>query len=103
MTETIIYKMQSEIPYLGALELKLQFVSDKRNELRIGGLSLGIAHGVAEEALQSVQIATIPGNLDGVPDGPFHSAGRGAEILGHLRVEHFRDGVGVLSARLGAF
>ena len=53
VTETIIYKMQSEIPYLGALELKLQFVRNQGDELRIGGLALGIADGVAEEPLQN--------------------------------------------------
>ena len=42
---------QSEIAYLRRLELKLQFVSDKRDELRIRGFSLGIADGIAEEPL----------------------------------------------------
>ena len=94
---------QSEIAYLRALELKLELVRNQGDELRIGGLTLGIGDGVAEEPLQRIQIPPIPGDLDGVADGPLHSAWRGAEILGHLRVEHLGDGVGVLSARLGAF
>ena len=95
MTKTIIYKMQSEIPYLGALELKLQFVSDKRNELRIGGFSLGIAHCVAEEPLERVQIPSVPCHFDGVADGSFDTGWGGAEVFGHLRVEHLGDGVRV--------
>ena len=42
---------QSEIGNLGRLQLKLQFVSDKGDEFGIGGFSLGIADGVAEESL----------------------------------------------------
>ena len=91
-----------ELSRLGALELKLQFISNQGDELRIGGLSLGVGHCVAEEALQGVQIASVPGDFDGVPDGPLHPAGGGAEGLGYLRVEDLGDGVGVLSARLGS-
>ena len=90
---------QSELRRLGTLELKLELVRNQGDELRIGGLALGVADGVAEEPLQRIQIAPVPGNLDGVTDGPFHSAGRGAEILGHLGVEHLGDGVACLTAR----
>ena len=84
---------QSELGRLGTLELKLELVRNQGDELRIGGLSLGVADGVAEESLQGVQIPPVPGNLDGVADGSFHPAGCGAEVLGHLRVEHLGDGV----------
>ena len=87
---------------LGALELQLQPVRDQSDELRIGGLSLGIAHCVAEEALQGVQVAPVPGDLDGVANGPLHSRWGGLEGLCHLGVEDLGDGVGVLSARLGS-
>ena len=87
---------------LGALELKLQFVRDEGDELRIGGLALGIGHGVAEEPLERIQIAPVPGDFDGVADGPLHPAGGGAEVLGHLGVEHLGDGVACLTARWGA-
>ena len=73
----------SKLRRLGALELKLQFISDQGDELRIGGLSLGVADGVAEEALQGVQIAPIPGYLDGVADCSLYSAGSGLEGLCH--------------------
>ena len=43
---------QSEIADLRALQLKLQFVCDKGDELRIGGFSFGVADCVAEEPLQ---------------------------------------------------
>ena len=61
---------QSEIAYLRALELKLELVRNQGDELGVCGLSLGVAHSVAEEALQSVQIAPVPGNFDGVANGP---------------------------------
>ena len=82
-----------ELGRLGALELKLQFISNEGNELRIGGLSLGIADGVAEEPLQGVQITPIPGYLDGVADGPLYPGWGGAEGFGHLGVEHLGDGI----------
>ena len=93
---------RSKLRRLGTLELKLEFVRNQGDELRIGGLSLGIGHCVAKEFLQGVQVAPIPGNLNGVADGSLHSGRRGAEVFGYLGIEHLGDGVGVLSARLGA-
>ena len=57
---------------LGALELQLKPICNQGNKLTIGGLPLGVADGVAKEALQGVQIAPVPGHLDGVADGPFY-------------------------------
>ena len=91
--------IRSVIPDLRALELQLQSVRNEGDELRIGGLSFGVADGIAKESLQSVQIPSVPGDFNGVADGPLHSGRGGAEVLGHLRVEHLGDGVGVLSAR----
>ena len=68
----------------------------------IGGLSLGVGHRVAKEALEGVQISSVPGDFDGVADGPLHSGGRGLEGLGHLGVEHLGDGIACLAARWGA-
>ena len=87
---------------LGTLELKLELVRNQGDELRIGGLALGVAYGVAKELLQGVQISPIPGYLDGVADGPLHSTWRGAEGFGDLRVQYLGDGIGVLTARLGS-
>ena len=42
----------SEIPHLGALQLQLQLVRNEGDELRIGGLSFCIGHGIAEEPLE---------------------------------------------------
>ena len=61
-----------------------------------------MADGIAKEPLEGVQIAPVPGYLDGVADGPFHPAGGGAEGFGYLRVEDFGDGVACLTARWGA-
>ena len=78
---------QSEIAYLGALELKLELVRNQGDELRIGGLALGVADGVAEEALQGIQIPSVPGYLDSVADGPLYSGRRGLEGLGNLGIK----------------
>ena len=84
---------QSELGHVLSFELKLELVRDQGDEFRIGGLALGVAYCVAEEPLQSVQIAPIPGDLDGVANGTLHSAWRGAEVLGYLGIEHLGDGV----------
>ena len=86
---------QSEIGYLAGLELEWQFISDKGNEFRIRGFSLGIADSIAEKSLQSVQVAAIPGYFDGVADGSFHSAGGGLECFRHLGIQYLGDGIGV--------
>ena len=75
--------------------MKLQFVSDQGDELRIGGFALCIADGVAEKSLQSIQVATVPCNLNGMADGSFHTGRCGLECFCHLGVEHLGDGVGV--------
>ena len=43
-------------------------VRDHRDEFRIRRFSLDVAHRVAEELLQGLQIAAVPGHLDGVAD-----------------------------------
>ena len=86
---------------LGALELQLQPVRDQSDELAIGGLALGVAHGVAEEALQGVEIAPVPGYLDGVANGPLYPAWGGLEGFGHLGVENLGDGVAGLWPAVG--
>ena len=78
---------------LGALELELQPVSDKRDELTIRRLSLGIAHRIPKEPLQGIQIAPIPGYLDGVADRPLHPAGGCPEGFRYLGIQYLRDGV----------
>ena len=84
---------QSEIGNLAGLELQGKLVCDKRNKFRIRGFSLGIADSIAEKSLQSVQIPSVPGNLDGMADGPLHTAGGGLECFCHLGVQYFCDGV----------
>ena len=86
----------------GRLELKLQFVRNQGVELRIGGFSLGVADGVAEEPLEGVEVPSVPGHFDGMADGPLHAGRGGAEGFRDLRIQHLGDGGGVLTARLGA-
>ena len=84
---------QSEIGNLRRLQLKLQFVSDQGDEFGIRGFSLGIADGIAEKSLQSVQIASVPGYFDGMADGALHSGRGGLEGLCHLGVQYLGDGI----------
>ena len=101
--ETRPIQWKSKIGNLVRLQLKLQFVRDKGDEFGIRGFSLGIADGIAEKSLECIQIAPVPGNFDGMPDGPLHSGRGGLECFRHLGVQYLGDGVGVLSARLGGF
>ena len=91
----MVLVLRSEICYFRRLQLKLQFVSDKGDELAIRGFSLGIADGIAEKSLKGIQIAPIPGHFDGMPDSTLHAARRGLEGLRHLRVQYLRNGIGV--------
>lgn len=84
---------QLELGRLGGFELQLQLVRNQGDELRIGGLALGVGYRIAEEALEGVQIAPIPGDFNGVADGPLHSGRRGLEGLGHLGIQDFCNGV----------
>jgi len=94
---------QSEIGNLVRLQLKLQFVSDKRNKLRIRRFSLGIADGVAEKSLQSVQIPSVPGHFNGVANSTFHSGRGGLEGLGHLGIQDLGYSIGVPYGPPGSF
>ena len=79
--------MVSKIPHFGALELKLELVRNQGDELRIGGLALGVADGVAEEPLEGIQIPSVPGYPDGMTAGTFYPGRCGLEGLGNLGVE----------------
>ena len=93
---------QSEIGNLRRLQLQGQFVSDKGDEFRIRGFSLGIADGIAEKSLQCVQISPVPGNLNGVADGTLHSGRGGLEGFCHLGVQYLGDGIhGLVSPLAG--
>ena len=92
-----------EIRNFRGLQLKLELVCNQGDEFGIRGFPLGIADGIAEKSLECVQITTIPGYFDGVPDGPFHPAGRSLKGLGYLRVEHLGDGIGVPYGPPGIF
>ena len=82
-----------EIGNLAGLQLKLQFVSDQGDELTIRGFSLGIADGIAEKSLQSIQITAVPCHFDGVSDCSFNTGRRGLECFGHLRIQYLGDGI----------
>ena len=84
-----------EICYFAGLQLKLQFISNKGDKFRIRGFSFGIADGIAEKSLEGIQIASVPGDFDGMADGPLYSGRCGLECFRHLGVEHLGDGVRV--------
>ena len=69
-----------------AFELQLQLIGNEGDELGIGGLAFGVGDGVAEEFLQRFQIAAVPRQLDGVPDGALDARGRRGKRLCDLRV-----------------
>ena len=73
--------------------LQHQPVSDHGDEFAVGGLSLGVGNRVAEEPLQSLQIAPIPCHFNGVADSTFHAAGRCGKSAGNFRIQHLGNGV----------
>ena len=93
--------LRSILRRLGGLQLQLELVRNQGDELRIGGLALGVGYRIAEESLQGIQIPSVPGNLDGVADGPLHPAGGCPKGLCHLGVENLGDCVACLTARWG--
>ena len=50
------------------LLLEAQVVRDHGDELAVRGLALDVRHRVAEELLQHLDVAPVPGHLDGVAD-----------------------------------
>ena len=84
-----------------ALELKLEFVCDEGDEFGIRGFAFRIGNRVPKEALEGIQIPTIPSHLDGVADGSLHSTGRGLECFRHLGVQYLRDGVSLPDGKQG--
>ena len=69
----------SKIRHLGGFQLQLQFVRNEGDEFRIRRLTLRIGNCVSKEALESIQISTIPSYFNGVADGAFHPTGGGLE------------------------
>ncbi len=53
------------LPY-GVLAFEAEIVRDHRNKLRVRGLSLDARDGIAEEPLQGLHVAAVPGHLDGM-------------------------------------
>ena len=62
----------------------MKLIGNQRDKFGIRGFSLGVADGIAEESLQSIQIPSVPGHFDGMADGSLHPAGGGQEGLRHL-------------------
>ena len=78
------------------LFVQADLVGDHRDELTIRGFAAEVVDGVTEVAVQSVHIAAVPGDLDGMADSTFDAAGRGTVALGDFRVETLGHGVDVL-------
>ena len=55
-------------PYRAVLAFEGQIIGDHRDKLAIRGLALDAADGVAEELLQRLHVAAVPGDLDGMAD-----------------------------------
>ena len=86
---------QSKIRHFRRLQLQGKLVCNKGDELRVGRLAFGIGNRVAKEALEGIQIASVPGDFDGMADGPLYPAGGGVKPFGHLGIEYLGDGIGV--------
>ena len=86
---------QSEIGNPRSFQLQLELVCDEGDEFGIRGFSLGIGNSIPKESLKGIQVASVPGYFDGVPDSTLYSGRGGLEGLGHLGVQYFRDGIGV--------
>ena len=56
-------------------------VCDHGDELAVCGLALGVGHGIAEVALQRLQIAAIPGYLDIFRACALKMGGRGCTVF----------------------
>ena len=50
------------------LILQAELIRDQRNKLRICRLALARVDGIAEKCVQRVEVAAIPGDLNGMPD-----------------------------------
>ena len=85
----------SVIAHLSRLELKLELVRNQGDEFGISRLAFRVADSISKESLQSIQVASVPGDFDGVADSTLHSGRGGLECLGHLGIENLRDGVRV--------
>ena len=82
-----------EISHLTGLQLQGKLVCNKRNKFGIRGFSLGIADGIAEKSLQSVQISSVPCNLNSMSNCSLNTTGGGLEGLCYLGIEYLGDGV----------
>ena len=73
--------------------LQAEIVCDHGDEFRIGGLPAGILNGVAEKAVQHVQIAPIPSHLDSMANGTLHAGGGSAVMLGNRGIKNLGNGI----------
>ena len=56
------------LPRRHLLSAERQIVRDHRDALTVRGFSLHVAHGVAEDTLERLDVSPVPGDLDGVAD-----------------------------------
>ena len=59
----------SIIDRFGVFQLQLELIGDEGDELAVGGLAFCVGNCIAEEALEGIQVAPVPGHLDGMADG----------------------------------
>ena len=71
----------------GRLVFQADLVGYKSYEFGICGFAFAGVYGVAEVAVQRVDVAPVPGDLDRVADSSFNARGRGFEFLCYSRVQ----------------
>ena len=89
---------QRPFPTLPLNESEAKLVGDHGDELGVGGLAALAADGVAEVAVESVNVAAIPGDLDSVANGALDAGGGGVEGARNTGIDelgHVIDNIGI--------
>ena len=74
---------ESEIGNLAGFQLQLELIGNQGDEFRIRWLALGIADSIAEETLEGIQVASVPGYFDGMADSLLDARQCGRECFDH--------------------
>ena len=62
-----------------------EIICDHRDKLTVRGLAAVVLHGIAEVGIESVNVASVPRDLNGVADSPLNAACGGLVFLENYR------------------
>ena len=77
---------------MGGLELQLNFIGEKCDEFGVCWFSTGVRNRIAEELPERFFIASLPRELNGMPNGALDPGGGRMELPRNLRVKDLCDG-----------